>query len=182
MGSIITLGVGRLEIDWGKNSYFTNHSRLFFRDDVAGSKFFVKEYGDGDLGGRQHQVTKTCSGSTARYKTWSTRFNLDPKILGRTFILNGTACTLVGIMPPRLTKRGADFYWPVDPENLGAGDTQRAFLIQGRLKPGVTLHQVAADIEVIAHRLALVHPKDYACCVAGFDWIWGFQGKEYWCN
>jgi hypothetical protein len=34
MGSIITLGVGRLEIDWGKNSYFRNHSRLFFRDDV----------------------------------------------------------------------------------------------------------------------------------------------------
>lgn len=33
MGSIITLGVDRLEIDWGKNSFFRNHSRLFLPDD-----------------------------------------------------------------------------------------------------------------------------------------------------
>jgi hypothetical protein len=29
------------------------------------------------------------------------------------------------------------------------------------LKPGVTLQQAAADIEVIAHRLAKIHPRDY---------------------
>ncbi len=30
MGSFITLGVGKLEIDWGKNNLFKNHSKLFF--------------------------------------------------------------------------------------------------------------------------------------------------------
>ncbi len=30
-----------------------------------------------------------------------TRFNGDPSLLGKTFVLNGTARTLVGIMPPR---------------------------------------------------------------------------------
>ncbi|SIO67769.1 hypothetical protein SAMN05444166_8443 [Singulisphaera sp. GP187] len=29
MGSLITLSVGRLEVDWGKNNFFINHSRLF---------------------------------------------------------------------------------------------------------------------------------------------------------
>ena len=34
MGSMITLGIGRMEIDWGKNSSFRNHSVLFKTSDV----------------------------------------------------------------------------------------------------------------------------------------------------
>lgn len=33
MGSIVTLGLGRLEVDWGKNWNWTNHSRLFLPTD-----------------------------------------------------------------------------------------------------------------------------------------------------
>ena len=29
MGSMITLGIGKMEIDWGKNNIFNNHSCLF---------------------------------------------------------------------------------------------------------------------------------------------------------
>jgi hypothetical protein len=36
-----------------------------------------------------------------RYKVWVNRFNADPSILNKTFVLNGTARTLVGVMPPR---------------------------------------------------------------------------------
>jgi hypothetical protein len=35
------------------------------------------------------------------HKLWVKRFNMDPSILGKTFKLNGTPTTLVGIMPPR---------------------------------------------------------------------------------
>lgn len=35
MGSMISLGVGRMEIDWGKNSVFTEHSSLFKPEDVT---------------------------------------------------------------------------------------------------------------------------------------------------
>jgi hypothetical protein len=35
MGSMITLGVEHLEVDWGKNDFFRNHSRLFLPGDVA---------------------------------------------------------------------------------------------------------------------------------------------------
>src|ERR1035438_128648 len=36
------------------------------------------------------------------YKVWQTRFNLDPGVLGRIFVLNNTPTTLVGIMPEAL--------------------------------------------------------------------------------
>ena len=42
------------------------------------------------------------------YKMWLKRFQRDPSILGKNFILNGTSTTLIGIMPKRFTKRGAD--------------------------------------------------------------------------
>ena len=34
MGSMITLRLGRLEVDWGKNNFFTNHSPLFRATDL----------------------------------------------------------------------------------------------------------------------------------------------------
>jgi hypothetical protein len=46
MGSMIHLAVGRLEIDWGKNSGFTDHSSLFQPTDVAQVPYYyVKEGG-----------------------------------------------------------------------------------------------------------------------------------------
>jgi putative ABC transport system permease protein len=92
------------------------------------------------------------------YKMWQRRFNLDPTILGRSFTLNGTPTTLVGIMPKRFTKRGADVWRPAE---LDRADTERWFIYQGRLKPGVTLKQVEADLLPIAQRWAKDHPKDY---------------------
>jgi putative ABC transport system permease protein len=95
------------------------------------------------------------------YKMWSTRFNRDPGILGRTFVLNGIPTTLVGIMPQRFTKLGSDLWRAVnlvrsDPENK-----ERYFIFQARLKPGVTVQQAQSDIEVIARRIAAVYPNNY---------------------
>lgn len=33
MGTLITLGINKMEIDWGKNNSFNNHSVLFQKDD-----------------------------------------------------------------------------------------------------------------------------------------------------
>lgn len=91
------------------------------------------------------------------YKMWQRRCNRDPAILGRTFVLNGRPTTLVGIMPKRFTKRAADLYQPAE---LDRAD-DRWFMFQARLKPGVTLKQVEADLLPIAQRWAQEHPKDY---------------------
>ena len=47
------------------------------------------------------------------HKMWVKHFNLDPGIVGRTFVLNNVPTTLVGIMPRRFTKLGADLWKPV---------------------------------------------------------------------
>ncbi|HEV2667832.1 MAG TPA: ABC transporter permease [Blastocatellia bacterium] len=95
------------------------------------------------------------------HKLWVKRFNLDPTILGKTFTLNGTPTTLVGIMPPRFTKLGADV-WIVRAIERGDPRANRDFwMFQAKLKPGVTTRQAQADIDLIARRLAQVYPDNY---------------------
>jgi len=95
------------------------------------------------------------------YKMWLKQHNLDPSVLGRTFILNGTPTTLVGIMPPRFTKNAADLWRPLALSRSDPDVNRRYFVFQARLKPGITLRQAAADIDVIAHRVAQQYPQNY---------------------
>jgi putative ABC transport system permease protein len=95
------------------------------------------------------------------HKMWLRQFNLDPSILGRSFTLNGVPTTLVGIMPRRFTKLAADLWRPIALDPANADIRNRYFMFQAKLKPGVTLERAAADLDVIAHRVALVYPKNY---------------------
>jgi putative ABC transport system permease protein len=95
------------------------------------------------------------------YKMWVKHHNMDPSIVGQTFVLNGVPTTLVGIMPMRFTKLGADLWKPLTLDRANPEINRRYFMFQARLKPGVTLPQAQADIEVIARRLAEVYPKNY---------------------
>jgi putative ABC transport system permease protein len=101
-----------------------------------------------------------------RYKTWVNEFGADPKVLNRTFVLNETARTLVGIMPPRFGWGDADLWVPDKPthavvKNVVAGAFNRYWSLMGHLKQGVSQPEAVADLTVIARRLALVYPKDY---------------------
>jgi len=95
------------------------------------------------------------------YKMWLKYYNLDPSIVGQTFILNGQPNTLVGIMPKRFTKLAADLWMPVELHRADPELKEKFFMFQGRLKPGITVEQARADVEVIAKRLALVYPRNY---------------------
>ncbi len=91
------------------------------------------------------------------YKAWLKTFNLDPSILNRDFTLNGVKTRLVGIMPVRFTKRGADLYRPV---TLDRAD-DRYFMFQAKMKPGVTMQQVQSEFSVVARHVAEMYPKEY---------------------
>ena len=99
-----------------------------------------------------------------RYKTWKSRFNSDPAVLNKIFVLNGTARTLVGIMPPRFGWYDADLWIPKTPHpgtsTAFAGLPERWFLL-ARLKPGVSMAQAGADLTAIVNRLAKLRPQDY---------------------
>ena len=40
MGSMITLGIGKMEIDWGKNNVINNHSCLFQKEDFKKTPYY----------------------------------------------------------------------------------------------------------------------------------------------
>jgi len=95
------------------------------------------------------------------YKMWVGRYNRDPSILGRAFVLNGVSTTLVGVMPQRFTKLGADLWRPVVLNRADPAVNRQYFMFQAKLKPGVTLQQAAADADIITHRLAKLYPDNY---------------------
>ncbi len=112
-------------------------------------------------------------------KMWLKQYNRDPGILGQTFVLNGVPTTLVGIMPRRFTKLGADLWRPVVLDRANSEISQRYFMFQGRLKKGVTLQQAAADADVIARRLAKVYPDNYPkqFAVSVVSWVDSLVGQ-----
>ena len=99
-----------------------------------------------------------------RYKTWVTRFSADPNLINKTFVLNGTQRTLIGVMPPRFGWGDADMWIPMKPIRAAAqsqnGFPQFWFLL-GHLKAGISIRQAESDLTVVAKNLATIYPKDY---------------------
>src|SRR2546425_1178820 len=101
-----------------------------------------------------------------RYKTWVKHFGADPRIVNKTFVLNGTARTLIGIMPPRFGWGDAEMWIPAKPSkavtnSAYAGAFPQFWFLLGHVKPGVSVKEAEADFTVVANRLSKVYPKDY---------------------
>ena len=95
---------------------------------------------------------------------WQRQFGSDPAIVGKTIQLNGAPFTVVGVMPERYPGmfRGiiADLWVPATAQaQVAPGEeflTQRgarAFMLIGRLRPGMSIDQARAQFDVIAPRL-----------------------------
>lgn len=99
------------------------------------------------------------------YKVWKDQFNGDPKILGKTFNLDGVLYTLVGIMPPRFRAGWSDIFtaFPMDKSEIAQDPTLKDASVWplGYLKPGVTIPQAAADLDVVAHHLVNLYPRAF---------------------
>jgi len=98
------------------------------------------------------------------YKTWKGVFGGDPKIVGKSFTVDGEPRTLVGIMPSRFQAFGPqEQIWIPITRTRGApradGEFPADFL--ARLKPDVTVEAASVDLDVIVQRLAALHPKDF---------------------
>jgi predicted permease len=94
-----------------------------------------------------------------RYTTWKSKFGGDPKIVGRTLILNGKPRTVVGVMPARFGWQRADFWIPetfTGGEEAGFANYVSAV---GHLKPGVSIEQAAAEVAVLYKGFIALNPK-----------------------
>jgi predicted permease len=90
---------------------------------------------------------------------WQQKLNSDPQIVGKNLLLNATAFTIVGVMPPEFfgvrVRRSPDFWMPLvfQPQielRKSYLDDKNVYWLNmiGRLKPGVQLAQAQAAVNV----------------------------------
>jgi predicted permease len=94
---------------------------------------------------------------------WRTRFAADPGIVGKAVLMDGKPVTVVGVMPPSFRFPFAplgnrSFIVPAQLE-FDPADQGHNYLVLGRLRPGQSREQVASDLEMVADRLSVEHPR-----------------------
>ncbi len=83
--------------------------------------------------------------------------------IGQELRLNGEPYTVVGIMSPGpLDRVSSAFGVPLSFKPAQINHDYHWLLVMGRLKPGVTLKQAQADMDVLTARLAKDHPQSNA--------------------
>src|SRR5262245_833567 len=89
------------------------------------------------------------------YEFWKRRFGLDPGVVGRKVTINDTPLVIVGVTPPGFSgfEVGArpDLWWPIRVMN-DPGLSRRTSVwlrVMGRLRPGASVTQAQAELDVI---------------------------------
>ena len=94
---------------------------------------------------------------------WGRKFGSSPDVIGKALILNGVSYTVVGVVPASFTFYGhdRDVYTPIgqwnDPSFRDRRISVSAHAV-GRLRPGITLSQAQAEMDVVARNLAAAFP------------------------
>jgi predicted permease len=105
-------------------------------------------------------------------RLWKRLFSADPQIVGKSITLNGNPFTVAGVLRPefRLNAEVMPSEGPMDnvdvflPLPLGADAVKRRgdenYNIMVRLKPGVSVRQAQADVDIIAGRIREKDKRD----------------------
>ena len=123
---------------------------------------------------------------------WETEFASSPDVVGKSIFLNGLPFTVVGVAPepfrgPMVFMR-ADLYVPLAMQPALAGGSQqnelemrglRLLRVQGRLKPGVSVRQAAAEAGVISQQLAQAYPETNRTCSLEVGTYFHTQVEQY---
>jgi len=105
------------------------------------------------------------------YSYWRKRFSENPNIIGQKVNLNNHPFTVVGVTSPNFHGTYSviemDAYVPFSAETADPTDTpieqiwtsrgSRTLTVMGRLKPGVSIRQAAASLNVVAQQIARAH-------------------------
>jgi predicted permease len=103
------------------------------------------------------------------YSYWQTRFGSDPDIVGKKVSVNGSPVTIVGVAPKGFDGINSvvsfQAYLPLGmatledyPRDFMTNRQARNIFLYGRLRPGVTLKQAQASLDVVSQRLAQQYP------------------------
>ncbi len=95
---------------------------------------------------------------------WRRRFAADPAVVGKPIVLDGVAYTIVGVLPPRFRLTAVSEVWvPLGrfthlPRFVRINHS--GLIGIGRLKPGVTLDRMQADLATVARQLQRDYPTE----------------------
>jgi predicted permease len=94
---------------------------------------------------------------------WTRAFGASADVVGKSLVLNGTSYTIVGVIPSSFSFYGQDrdVYTPIGQWNDASFRDRRISVsahVVGRLKPGVSLQQAKADMDVVSRDLAAAFP------------------------
>jgi predicted permease len=97
------------------------------------------------------------------YGFWLRRYAGDSNVTGQHVTVNGSAYTIIGVLPKdfHLFDRDTDLWMPID--RPGAETQERSFrswlIAVGRLRSGVTLVSAQAEMNALGQRIAEAHPE-----------------------
>jgi putative ABC transport system permease protein len=93
---------------------------------------------------------------------WAKTLSADPRIIGKTMTLNGTAYLVIGVLArdPGFFLQTIDYYLPLRPTaaQVSNRDAHGEMRVLGLLKPGVTLSHARLDLDTSMQRLAQADP------------------------
>ena len=124
----------------------------FFR--MTGNRFlmgrdFLPEEG---VPGKDHEVILT-------HRLWE-HLGADRNVIGKTIQMNSEPYTVVGVLAAGQTDRmDRQFSVPLAFKPDQINHDFHWLLVMGRMKPGVSLAQAQADMEVVTNRIAQDHPQ-----------------------
>jgi putative ABC transport system permease protein len=109
---------------------------------------------DEDRVGKHHVVLLS-------HGLWERRFGANPAVVGRDVVLNGEPYTVVGVLEKDgpFDRAATQIWAPLAFEPSNMTRDFRWLGASARLRPGVTLEQARAEMDVIGRRLASGHPE-----------------------
>lgn len=96
----------------------------------------------------------------ASHQIWQSRFGMDPKVIGRSVMLDGRGYTLVGVLPAgfRLAPT-TDFWMPFGQYDDISSHLHHPCNVLARLKKGVSIGQAQAEMVTLNHQEELAMPE-----------------------
>src|SRR5256886_4677666 len=99
------------------------------------------------------------------YEIWQNHFGSDANIIGRVVTINGKRVTVVGVMPKGWRfPEACDLWMPLQIEEKENPRGNFNFQCFAKMKRGVSIEQVRAELEAIAGRIAADHPQTNTGC------------------
>jgi putative ABC transport system permease protein len=96
---------------------------------------------------------------------WRRRFGADPRIVGQAVVLDGRPYTVAGVLPATFAlpdqrpSEAVDGFIPLRPITGWMGDHSNQAI--ARLRPGITIEQARAELDVLQTQIAAIVAKDF---------------------